>query len=105
MSSRSARLFSAAWISSLVCVMALGPVFSSSALAVERWPMLRKPAPEPRIHPVQVIPYDAHARASGYAVPTYNWGYFGARRGPTCIGNCHTGYYNNYVQWNWRPRY
>ena len=105
MSSRSASIFSAALTLALVCVMVLGPAFSSAALAVECWPFFKKPAPEPRFYPVHVIPYDAHARASGYAVPTYNWGYFGARRAPTCIANRHTGYYDNYLQWNWRPRY
>jgi len=105
MSSRSARIFSAALTSALVCVIVLGPPFSSAAMAVEFWPLFKKPAPEPRFYPVHVIPHDAHARATGYAVPTYNWGYFGARRAPTCIANRHTGYYHNYVQWSWRPRY
>lgn len=57
------------------------------------------------MHPVQPIPYDAHARATGYAVPTYPWGHFGARPGPSCIGNWHSGYYNTYTQWSWRPRH
>ena len=105
MSGRSARCFSAAWIAALACVVVLAPAFCSAASGAECWWSFRKPAPEPRMHPVQPIPYDAHARMSGYAVPTYPWGYFGALPGPSCIGNCHKGYYNTYTQWSWRPRY
>ena len=105
MSSRCARRLSAAWIAALVCAIVLGPAFCSAASAIDWWPLFRKPAPQPRMHPVQTIPYDAHARVSGYAVPTYPWGYFGARRGPSCLSLSHGGYYNEHFQWGWRPRY
>jgi hypothetical protein len=36
-------------------------------------------------------------------VPSYNWGHFGARPGPTCVR--HTGYYGHYVQWSFRRGY
>ena len=105
MSSRSARIVSAGLVSALVCVLVLGPMSSSAARAGGGWLFFREPAPEPRFYPVHVIPHDAHARATGYAVPTYHWGYFGAHRGSTCDCNCHTGYYHNYHQWSRRPRY
>jgi hypothetical protein len=89
----------------LISALVLGPAFSSGAVAAGCWPILRKPAPEPRFHPVHVIPHDAHARVFGYAVPSYNWGYFGARHGPTCVCNYHSGYYGDYFQWSWRTRY
>jgi len=105
MSGRSARCFSAAWIPALVCAIVLGPALCSAASAIDYWPFFRKPAPQPRMHPVQTIPHDVHARISGYAVPSYPWGYFGAIPGPSCISTNHRGYYNEYVQWGWRPRY
>jgi len=39
----------------------------------------------------------------GWGVPTYNWGYFGARYQPVCI--CHKGYYGDFVQWSYRRGY
>jgi len=34
-------------------------------------------------------------------VPTFNWGYFGARSHPSC--SWHVGYYARYVQWRIYP--
>ena len=39
----------------------------------------------------------------GFGVPTYNWGYFGARYRPACI--CHKGYYGTLSQWGYRRGY
>ena len=39
----------------------------------------------------------------GFGIPTYNWGYFGARYRPACVS--HTGYYGDYVQWGYRRGY
>ena len=39
----------------------------------------------------------------GFGVPTYNWGYFGARYRPACV--CHTGYYGMFTQWGYRQGY
>ena len=91
--------------SALIALIVLGPAFSSPAMAGDLFRLLKKPAPEPRFHPVYVIPHDVHARAFGYGVPSYNWGYFGARHGPTCVSSTHRGYYHDYCQWNWNPRY
>jgi hypothetical protein len=37
----------------------------------------------------------------GAVVPTYNWGYFGARYRPRMVGQ--QGYYDEYRQWSFRP--
>ncbi len=39
----------------------------------------------------------------GFGVPTYNWGYFGARYRPASI--CHRGYYGDFTQWGYRRGY
>lgn len=39
----------------------------------------------------------------GFGVPTYNWGYFGARYSSVSI--CHKGYYGDYYQWGYRQGY
>jgi len=39
----------------------------------------------------------------GFGVPTYNWGYFGARYRPATIA--HSGYYDTYTQWGYRRGY
>ena len=39
----------------------------------------------------------------GFGVPTFQWGYFGARYRPVCI--THKGYYGNYTQWSYRSGY
>ena len=49
--------------------------------------------------------YNVHCPWYGYGfgVPTYNWGYFGARYRPACI--CHHGYYGDFSQWSYRRGY
>lgn len=37
----------------------------------------------------------------GLNVPTYNWGYFGARTRPNVVEQ--HGYYDDYRQWSFRP--
>ncbi len=88
----------------LLCAMVLSLACSSSATAGGLRSLLRKPAPKPRFYPVYVIPHDAHSQATGYAVPSYAWGYFGARRGPGPMGKTHGGYYNDYCEWDWGRR-
>ena len=39
----------------------------------------------------------------GFGVPTYNWGYFGARYRPASIS--HRGYYGDFTQWSYRKGY
>ncbi|MBN2476059.1 MAG: hypothetical protein JXB62_15720 [Pirellulales bacterium] len=39
----------------------------------------------------------------GFGVPTYSWGYFGARYRPAVI--CHKGYYGDMTQWGYRVGY
>lgn len=39
----------------------------------------------------------------GFGVPTYQWGYFGARYRPACIS--HKGYYGDLSQWGYRRGY
>jgi len=39
----------------------------------------------------------------GFGVPTYQWGYFGARYRPACVS--HKGYYGDYTQWGYRRGY
>jgi len=39
----------------------------------------------------------------GFGVPTYQWGYFGARYRPAVI--CHKGYYGDLTQWSYRRGY
>jgi len=39
----------------------------------------------------------------GFGVPTYPWGYFGARYRPAVIS--HKGYYGNFTQWGYRYGY
>jgi len=39
----------------------------------------------------------------GFGVPTYQWGYFGARYRPAAI--CHKGYYGDLTQWGYRWGY
>ncbi len=39
----------------------------------------------------------------GFGVPTYNWGYFGARYHPASIS--HRGYYGDFTQWSYRRGY
>ena len=39
----------------------------------------------------------------GFGVPTYQWGYFGARYRPVCI--THKGYYGDFSQWSYRQGY
>jgi hypothetical protein len=46
---------------------------------------------------VPAYPWLSH----GLAVPTYNWGYFGARSRPTTLTQ--RAYYEDYVQWSFRP--
>ena len=45
---------------------------------------------------------EMHGACPGYGpgVPTYRWGYFGARYRPTCV--CHKGYYGKRTQWGYR---
>lgn len=64
----------------------------------------RQPVTEPRFYPMHVLGYDPYAQGS-YGVPTYNWGYFGARHGQTGGGSWHDGYYGDYLQWRWPTRY
>ena len=39
----------------------------------------------------------------GFGVPTYSWGYFGARYRPAVIS--HTGYHGDFTQWGYRRGY
>ena len=39
----------------------------------------------------------------GFGVPTYNWGYFGARYQSVSV--CHKGYYGDHCQWGYRQGY
>jgi len=39
----------------------------------------------------------------GFGVPTYNWGYFGARYRPAIVS--HKGYYGRQTQWGYRTGY
>jgi hypothetical protein len=39
----------------------------------------------------------------GFGVPTYNWGYFGAKYRPAVVS--HKGYYDRYTQWGYRTGY
>ena len=39
----------------------------------------------------------------GFGVPTYQWGYFGARHRPAVI--THHGYYGEFTQWGYRHGY
>ncbi len=39
----------------------------------------------------------------GFGVPTYSWGYFGARYRPAAVS--HKGYYGHYTQWGYRQGY
>ena len=39
----------------------------------------------------------------GFGVPTYSWGYFGARYRPGYVS--HKGYYGDYTQWGYRRGY
>jgi hypothetical protein len=53
-------------------------------------------------YPEYVTEFDP--RSGGrVGVPSYQWGYFGARPGPTWVR--HTGYYGTYVQWSRRRGY
>ncbi|MHC4407303.1 MAG: hypothetical protein ACYTG0_47445 [Planctomycetota bacterium] len=45
-------------------------------------------------------PYPGSDRRAG--VPSFNWGYFGAQPGKTCVR--HLGYYGRYIQWGSRGR-
>ena len=40
---------------------------------------------------------------SGFGVPTFNWGYFGARYRMGV--ECHQGYYGTFTQWGFRRGY
>jgi len=39
----------------------------------------------------------------GFGVPTYNWGYFGAKYRPAVVS--HHGYYGDFSQWGYRQGY
>lgn len=77
----------------LACVIVLGSV-SAPAVAGPPCALFRKPPPVPHFYPQHIswAPY-----GYGLAVPTYNWGYFGASHRPGCVR--HKGYHRDYVQW------
>jgi len=87
----------------LAGVIVLGLAFAGAATAGQPAFFLRRPPAQPRFYPEYVIGYDTYGRQFGFGVPTYNWGYFGARHGPMCVR--HTGYYGDYVQWSCRRGY
>jgi hypothetical protein len=79
---------------------------SSRALAMEPTPCpgyhgQQEQAPEPRLRPEYVGGYNPYASQLRSAVPTFNWGHFGARSRPTC--SWHAGYYARYFQWRFYP--
>ncbi|OHB79634.1 MAG: hypothetical protein A2V98_18690 [Planctomycetes bacterium RBG_16_64_12] len=84
-------------------VIVFGLVLPASVWAGHPFRFARKPAPEPRFYPEYVREYDPYGAGVGLGVPTYNWGYFGARHGPSCTS--HQGYYGDYFQWSFRPGY
>ena len=63
--------------------------------------LFHKEAPEPRLRPQYVDGYNPYASRLHTAVPTFNWGHFGARSHPTC--EWHTGYSGRYFQWRFYP--
>jgi hypothetical protein len=95
---------------------------SASADAGELWARLRSPCPHcgqsaswggnPTRHvaappgPHRYPEYNA-AQAPwygyGFGVPTYNWGYFGARYRHASLS--HKGYYGDFTQWGYRRGY
>lgn len=109
------------------------PLFVGVLAGMLVWPLLPAPAPGGPLvrwltgqcsgpppgytaNPMQVVastpgPYRYPAYQTGpypwygygFGVPTYNWGYFGARYRPHCVG--HSGYYGDFTQWSYRRGY
>ncbi len=105
-----------------VLVMMLFAVVLTAAPAVAGHPILgrlkghRHPPPGCVADPWHLVaPPTSYYRTSGlcanrdnwsgygFGVPTYRWGYFGARYRPVCI--THKGYYGTYTQWGYRSGY
>jgi len=89
MSRRRVKMLSVVLAFVIVCGSVSAPAVAGPPCA-----LFRKPAAVPHFYPEHVswAPY-----GYGLAVPTYNWGYFGARHRPTRVR--HTGYHRDYVQW------
>ena len=57
--------------------------------------------PDPHLYPEYNVHYPWYGY--GFGVPTYNWGYFGARYRPAVV--CHKGYHGDLTQWGYRRGY
>ena len=106
-------------LGALFCVLTSGLLPATPATAGELLSRLKghlhKPPPGYVSSPRQIVaaPPGPHRYAEynvycpwygyGLGVPTYNWGYFGARYRPACI--YHKGYYGDLTQWGYRSGY
>ena len=59
------------------------------------------PRPSPHLYGEYNVAYPWYGY--GFGVPSYQWGYFGARHRPA-IGS-HTGYHDDFSQWGYRRGY
>jgi len=57
--------------------------------------------PAPHVYPEYNV--NAPWYGYGFGVPSYNWGYFGARYRPAQVS--HRGYYGDVSQWGYRRGY
>ncbi len=85
----------------LVLLAGWGRAFASESTPAARYHDPQQQAPEPRLRPEYVGGYNPYASQLRFGVPTFNWGYFGARSRPSC--SRHFGYYARYVQWRFYP--
>lgn len=84
----------------LTLLAASGRALASEPAPYAGW-ACQQQTPEPRLRPEYVGGYNPYARQLRSAVPTFNWGHFGARSRPSC--SWHAGYYARYVQWRFYP--
>jgi len=80
------------WLARQYCGPAPTPATSTNRFAAV-------PPGKQRYYAYNVDGYPWYAH--GAAVPTFNWGYFGAQYRPTVIRQ--HSYYGDYRQWSYRP--
>ena len=103
----------------VICALAVGGVFAKTASGIE----LARVLPPKKLCPARTyvavpqghsagIPapsrYPEYRQCSpwygyGFGVPTYSWGWFGAKYRPAVM--CHYGYYGDFTQWGYRRGY